>query len=97
MLAGQSGLLGFDLRQGVGDRVQDRGPVKPQPAASHRPKLGERGNQDRRRAAAHQRSGQLDFGQPSKVRATARPGAALRRDMEDMVRRLAGAAGGQWR
>jgi hypothetical protein len=25
----------------------------------------------------------------------ARPGAALRRDMEDMVRRLAGAAGGQ--
>jgi hypothetical protein len=39
MLAGQGGLLGFDLRQGVGDRVEDRGPVKPQPAASHRPKL----------------------------------------------------------
>jgi hypothetical protein len=52
---------------------------------------------DRRRAAAHQRSGQLDFGQPSKVRATARTGAALRRDMEGLSRRLAGAAGGQWR
>ena len=46
-------------------------------------------------AAAHQRSGQLDSGQPSKVRATARTGAAMGRDMEDMVRRLAGAAGGQ--
>jgi hypothetical protein len=45
MLAGQRGLLGFDLRQGVGDRVEDRGPVKPQPVASHRPKLGQRGDQ----------------------------------------------------
>ena len=42
MLAGQSGLLGFDLRQGVGDWIEDRGPVKPQPVASHRPELGER-------------------------------------------------------
>jgi hypothetical protein len=30
-----------------------------------------------------------------KVRATARTGAAMRRDMEDLSRRLAGAAGGQ--
>jgi len=45
MLAGQGGLLGFDLSQGVGDWVQDRGPVKPQPAASHRPELGEGGHQ----------------------------------------------------
>jgi hypothetical protein len=72
---------------------------------SHRPTTwhrdtshpGATAHQDRRRAAAHQRSGQLDFGQSSKVRATARPGAALRRDMEDLSRRLAGAAGGQWR
>ena len=45
MLAGQSGLLGFDLGQGVGDWVDDRGPVKPEPVASHRPELGERGDQ----------------------------------------------------
>jgi hypothetical protein len=56
---------------------------------------GATAHQDRRRAAAHQRSGQLDPGQPSKVPATAPTGAAMRRDMEDMVRRLAGAAGGQ--
>jgi hypothetical protein len=45
MPASQSGLLGLDLRQGVGDWVDDRGPVKPQPVAGHRPKLGERGDQ----------------------------------------------------
>src|SRR4029450_11499058 len=56
---------------------------------------GATAHQDRRRAAAHQRSGQLDPGHPLKIRATAPTGAALGRDMEDMVRRLAGAAGGQ--
>src|SRR4029450_11564454 len=56
---------------------------------------GATAHQDRRRAAAHHRSGQLDPGQRSKAPATAPTGAALRRDMEDMVRRLAGAAGGQ--
>src|SRR4029450_1548948 len=45
MLAGQGGLLGLDLRQGVGDWDQDGGPVKPEPVASHRPELGERGDQ----------------------------------------------------
>jgi hypothetical protein len=35
--AGQTGLFGADLGQGVGDWVEDRGPVKPQPVASHRP------------------------------------------------------------
>ena len=45
MLAGQSGLLGFDLRQGVGDWVEDRGPVKPQPVASHRPGLAKGSDQ----------------------------------------------------
>src|SRR4029450_1236444 len=29
MLAGQGGLAGFELRQGVGDWVEDRGAVKP--------------------------------------------------------------------
>jgi hypothetical protein len=42
--AGQSGLLGVDLGQGVGDWVKDRGPVKPEPVASHGSELGERGD-----------------------------------------------------
>jgi hypothetical protein len=45
MLASQTGFLGLDLGQGVGDWVHDRGPVKLEPVASHRPKLGERGHQ----------------------------------------------------
>jgi hypothetical protein len=33
------------LGQGVGDRVDDGGLVKPEQVAGHRPKLGERGDQ----------------------------------------------------
>jgi hypothetical protein len=47
MLAGQSGLLGFDLGQGVGDWVEDRGPVEPEPVAGYGSELGERGDQGR--------------------------------------------------
>src|SRR5215218_8654062 len=43
--AGQSGLLGLGLGQGVGDWVEDGGPVKPQPVAGHGSELGERGDQ----------------------------------------------------
>ena len=45
--AGQSGLLGLDLGQGVGDWVDHGGAVKPEPVASHGSELGERGHQGR--------------------------------------------------
>src|SRR5512132_4389664 len=45
MLAGRRGLLGLDLRQGAGDRVDHGGQVKPQPVASHGSELGERSDQ----------------------------------------------------
>jgi hypothetical protein len=41
--------------QGVGDWVDHGGPVKPQPVASHRPELGERG--DQRRLGGHDAGG----------------------------------------
>ena len=44
--AGQSGLLGLDIGQGVGDWVDHGGSVKPEPVASHGSELGERGHQD---------------------------------------------------
>jgi hypothetical protein len=46
MPAGQSGFLDLGLGQSIGDWVDHGGPVEPQPVASHRPKLGEFGNED---------------------------------------------------
>jgi hypothetical protein len=41
--------LGLGLGQGVGDWVDHRGPVEPEPPARHRRKLRERGDQGRLR------------------------------------------------
>jgi hypothetical protein len=43
--AGQTGFVGLGLGQGVGDWVDHRGPVKPEPVAGHRPELGQRRDQ----------------------------------------------------